>query len=151
MTNKEFIEWIAPMIKICAEIYGYKYPSAIIAQACLESNYGRSTLSSKHNNYFGMKCGSKWKGKSVDMATKEEYQPGELVSVRDYFRVYDDSIMGVIGYFDFIQYKRYENLKVASGTQDYLEKIKADGYCTSSTYVNSCMSIVNSYNLKQYD
>lgn len=151
MTRKEFIKFIAPLIKITAQVYGYKFPSAIIAQACNESNFGKSGLSLNYNNYFGMKCGSKWKGRSVNLSTKEEYSPGTLTEIRDNFRVYDDSIMGVLGYFDFIQYKRYENLKVAASPRDYLEKIRADGYATSNSYVENCMKIVEQYNLTEWD
>lgn len=98
-----------------------------------------------------MKCGSKWKGRSVNLSTKEEYSPGTLTEIRDNFRVYDDSIMGVLGYFDFIQYKRYENLKVATSPRDYLEKIRADGYATSNSYVENCMKILEQYNLTEWD
>ncbi len=151
MTNKEFIKFIAPMIRIAAKIYGYKFPSAIIAQACNESNFGRSGLSASYNNYFGMKCGSKWKGRSVNLKTKEEYSPGTLTEIRDNFRVYDDTPMGVLGYFDFIQYKRYENLKEATSPRDYLEKIRSDGYATSNSYVENCIKILEQYNLTEWD
>ena len=151
MTRKEFINFIAPLIKITAQVYGYNFPSAIIAQACNESNFGKSELSLKYNNYFGMKCGSKWKGKSVKLSTKEEYSPGTLTEIKDNFRVYDDSIMGVLGYFDFIQYKRYENLKMATSPCDYLLKIWSDGYATSNSYVENCMTIVEKYNLTEWD
>ena len=68
---KQFIETIAPIIQKYAKKYGYKVVSPIIAQACLESKYGFSGLA-KYYNYFGMKCGSSWKGKSVVKDTKEE-------------------------------------------------------------------------------
>ena len=69
---KKFIETIAPMIVKCAKERGYKIASTVIAQACCESAFGTCALSPYHN-YFGMKCGSAWKGASVNMKTKEEY------------------------------------------------------------------------------
>ena len=54
MTRIDFIHKIGVVIKCMAMCYGYKYPSAIIAMAILESNYGKSSLASKFNNYFGM-------------------------------------------------------------------------------------------------
>lgn len=42
----------------------------------LESGWGESKLSAKYHNYFGLKCGTKWTGPSVNMTTQEEYQPG---------------------------------------------------------------------------
>ena len=147
---KQFIETIGPIIQEEAKERGYKVSSAIIAQACIESGYNTSLLSMKYHNYFGMKCGSAWKGPSVNMATKEEYN-SQLVSIRDNFRVYPDMISGVRGYFDFISTNRYANLKTAETAEEYLKRIKADGYATSSTYVNTCMNVVNRYDLKQYD
>lgn len=151
MTDREFIEQIAPLVQKYAKAYGYKVVSAVIAQACIESGFGRSTLSAKYHNFFGLKCGSGWKGASVNMATKEEYTPGTLTSIRDFFRVYTSMEDGVKGYYDFIQYPRYANLRSATTAQQYLEYIKADGYATAYTYVTSCMRVVYTYNLTQYD
>ena len=93
--QSDFIKTIAPVIQKYAVIYGYKYPSAIIAQACLESNYGQSQLAAKDFNYFGMKCGSSWTGASVNYKTKEEYTPGTLTDIRDNFRKYPNMEEGV--------------------------------------------------------
>ena len=143
---KQFIETIGPIIQEEAKARGYKVCSPIIAQACIESAYNTSLLSVKYHNYFGMKCGSAWKGPSVNLATKEEYN-SQLVSIRDNFRCYPDMIAGVKGYFDFISTSRYANLKGATTAQEYLELIKKDGYATSSSYVNTCMNVVNRYSL----
>lgn len=147
---KKFIETIAPMIVKCAKERGYKIASTVIAQACCESAFGTCALSPYHN-YFGMKCGSAWKGASVNMKTKEEYTPGTLTSIKDNFRAYSSMEEGVKGYFDFISAKRYANLKTATTYRQYAEFLKADGYATSSTYVNTLCTIVEKYNLTQYD
>ena len=89
MTHNEFIEKIADCVDKYAYLYGIEVHSPIIAQAILESGWGTSSLASKYHNYFGMKCGSSWKGKSVNFATKEEYTAGTLTKIRDNFRVYD--------------------------------------------------------------
>lgn len=148
---EQFIEQIAPLIQKYAKQYGYKVASPVIAQACCESAYGTSSLGYKYHNYFGLKCGSSWKGASVNLKTKEEYTVGTLTNIKANFRVYDSMEAGVQGYFEFIQYSRYANLKTATTPQQYLEMIKADGYATSSTYVNTNMTIVNKYGLTVYD
>lgn len=147
----EFINKVAPLIQKYAKENGYKVASPIIAQACLESGYGLSSLSSVYNNHFGMKCGSAWQGKSVNMATKEEYQAGVITNIRDNFRVYDTFEAGVKGYFEFISTNRYANLKNADSAETYLATIKADGYATSNSYVANNMAIVLKYNLTKYD
>ncbi len=148
---KQFIQKIAPIIQEEAKKRGYKVCSPIIAQACVESAFGTSSLGYKFHNYFGMKCGSAWKGKSVNMKTKEEYTPGTLTSIRDNFRVYDSMEEGVKGYFDFINTKRYANLKTAVTAEMYLALIKSDGYATSSSYVNTNMNCIKKYDLQKWD
>jgi flagellum-specific peptidoglycan hydrolase FlgJ len=97
-----------------------------------------------------MKCGSSWKGTSVNLKTKEEIN-STLVSIRDNFRTYPDMISGVKGYFDFISTKRYANLKSAATPKEYLERIKADGYATSSRYVQTNMDCIKKYDLDKWD
>ena len=138
---KEFIARIAPIIQEEAKARGYKLCSPIIAQACIESAFDTSLLAYKFHNYFGMKCGSAWKGKSVNLKTKEEVN-STLVSIRDNFRVFSSMEEGVKGYFIFISTKRYENLKTAETPEEYLKRIKADGYATSSSYVNKKMNFI---------
>ena len=147
---KKFIAEIAPIIQKEAKARGYLVCSPVIAQACIESAYGLSGLA-KYHNYFGLKCGSAWTGKSVNMKTKEEYTTGTLTTIRDNFRVYDSMADGVKGYFDFISTKRYANLKTANTPQLYLERIKADGYATSSSYVNTNMNTILKWNLTTWD
>lgn len=151
MTHKEFIEVIAKYVIKYANDYGIKVHSPIIAQAILESGWGGSTLASKYNNFFGLKCGGSWKGKSVNMATKEEYTVGTLTDIRANFRVYDNIEDGVKGYFEFINYSRYSNLKGVTNPEEYCRLIKADGYATSSTYVTNLMRVIRDNNLTRFD
>jgi flagellum-specific peptidoglycan hydrolase FlgJ len=148
--QEDFIKKITPLIQQEAIRRGYPICSAVIAQACLESAYGLSGLA-KYHNYFGLKCGSSWTGKSVNMTTKEEYQPGTLTTIRDNFRVFDSMPDGVAGYYDFINTKRYAALKTARTPQEYLERIKAAGYATSSGYVVNTMSVVYRHDLTRFD
>lgn len=151
MTHKEFIEVIAKYVIKYADNYGIKVHSPIIAQAILESGWGSSTLASKYNNFFGLKCGGSWKGKSVNMATKEEYTVGTLTDIRANFRVFDSIEDGVKGYFEFINYSRYSNLKGVTNPEEYCRLIKVDGYATSSTYVTNLMRVIRDNNLTRFD
>ena len=151
MTNSEFIEQIATYVKKYAYVYGIEVHSPIIAQAILESGWGKSTLASKYHNYFGLKCGGAWKGKSVNMATKEEFKVGTLTNIHDNFRVFDSMEDGVKGYFDFINYSRYANLRGVKDPEEYCRRIKADGYATSSAYVTNLMCVIRVNNLTRFD
>lgn len=149
--KQKFVDDIAKYVQKYAGSYGISVHSPIIAQAILESGWGKSRLATDYHNYFGMKCGTKWTGPSVNMTTQEEYTAGTLATIKDNFRVYDNMENGVKGYFEFIQLSRYENLKGIVNPQKYIETIKNDGYATSSTYVDSLMQIIKIYNLTSYD
>lgn len=151
MDKQTFISQIASYVQKYAKNYDIMVHSPIIAQAILESGWGESKLASQYHNYFGLKCGSKWTGPSVNMTTQEEYEPGVSTTIKDNFRVYCNMEEGVKGYFEFIQLERYHNLRGITDPKEYLETIIADGYATSSTYVNDVYALITQYNLTQYD
>lgn len=151
MSKEDFIAEVAKYVREYAPQYQIAVCSPIIAQACLESGWGKSKLSATYHNYFGLKCGSKWQGKSVSLTTKEEYTIGTKTTIKDNFRVYDSMEDGIKGYFEFIQLDRYHNLRGITDPKKYLETIKADGYATSSTYVSDNMRLIEQYALTRYD
>lgn len=151
MKKEEFIQKIAGYVKKYAAAYEMKVCSPIIAQAILESGWGESRLAKDYHNYFGLKCGTKWQGKSVNLATWEEYEAGTATVISDYFRVFDNMEEGVKGYFELLQLPRYQNLKGITELGRYLETIWADGYATSSVYVQKNMELIEQYQLTKYD
>ena len=95
IAREKFIADIAGYVKKYAGLYGILVFSPVIAQAVLESGWGESRLASQYHNYFGLKCGTRWTGRSVNMRTQEEYREGTLASIRDNFRVFDSMEEGV--------------------------------------------------------
>ncbi len=150
-SRKQFVISIANYVRKYASQYGIKVHSPIIAQAIHESGWGESNLSANYHNYFGLKCGTKWTGKSVNMATQEEYSAGTLTNITANFRAYNSMEEGVKGYFEFIQLSRYANLKGVTDPRQYLENIKNDGYATGSQYVEHNMTLISEYSLTQFD
>lgn len=156
--QKNFIEYIAPIIKEVGNSRGYLIVSPFIAMACKEGNFGESSLAKKYANHFGMKAGKSWKGKVVNLKTQEEYTVGVLTTIVDGFRVYEGvtkeqaDINGVNGFFDFISTKRYSKVKDATTPLGVVTELKKAGYMTSSTYVNSIMNdYINRFDLTRYD
>ncbi len=150
-SRKQFVIQVANYVRKYAPQYGIKVYSPIIAQAIHESGWGESSLSAKYHNYFGLKCGTKWTGKSVNLSTKEEYSAGTLTTISSNFRAYDSMEEGIKGYFEFIQLSRYANLKGVTSPRQYLQNIKNDGYATASQYVDHTMALIELYNLTQFD
>lgn len=142
------IKELEQYVRKYAKEYGYAFPEMIVAQACHECGITggelKSGLAKKANNFWGMKCGSSWKGKSVNMKTQEYYNgSSNPTTIRDNFRAYDSVEEGVKGYFQFIQKTRYANLKTASTPEDYIRKIAADGWATGPNYANACIKMYN--------
>lgn len=128
--NRVFIE----DLKIEAiEIYrNYRVlPSVVIAQAALETGWGKSELASKSNNLFGIKADKSWKGKKVNMKTSENFND----TIYDNFRVYDSKSESIKDYGDFLQNnKRYRENGVFSSNIYFNQAraIEKAGYSTKS-------------------
>ena len=148
---EKFIEYIAPMMVSEARKRGYNIVSTSIAQAIVEGAAGTSTLAKVHHNHFGMKAQKGYKGEYVRMRTKEEYQKGQLVTIYANFRKYPTDEAGIAGYYDFLQYKRYANLKHAKDYKQFAEYVRADGWATSFTYRDNLIEKVERYNLTRFD
>lgn len=153
MTKQEFIEKIAAAVIKIAPEFGICVYSPVIAQACLESNYGTSTKGQK-NNFFGLKyrenrvsCHS---GTFVD-GSAEQNPDGSYVSIVDQWYTFATIEDGVRGYFQFINTSRYQNLKGITDPLKYLQTIREDGYATSLKYVENVYNTLTSNNLQKYD
>lgn len=150
MTNKEFIDMIGKAA--VAEYERFKIlPSLTIAQAILESNWGRSMLSHKAYNYFGMKAGSGWKGATYSSKTQEQTPAGQAFTINADFRAYPDVQAGIRGYYVFLQYPRYANLKGVTDYKEACRLIKADGWATDVKYTDKLVSLIEKYGLTKYD
>ena len=140
--------------------------SVSLAQFILESGYGKSELAQNANNIFGMKCslsgnswsGSSWDGKSkYTKKTQEQNPDGSMVTITADFRKYpciEDSIADHSAYL--LGAKNGSKLRYAGlkGCLDYkkaVQIIKDGGYATSLTYVEKLISIIERWNLTQYD
>jgi hypothetical protein len=127
-------------------------PSVCIAQAALETGWGTSGLMTKANAYFGIKAGTSWKGKVYSSKTSECYDGVNYTTITDTFRAYDNVEASVADYYDLIcGATRYAGAVNNADAESAITAIKNGGYATSPTYVKNVMSIINTYNLTQYD
>ncbi len=162
--TEAFIDEIAPLAKadmaktgICAAV--------TIAQAILESGWGRSDLAKNAHNLFGMKKnlsgntwpGSTWDGKRVcTKDTKEVYSTG-AATVKAEFRVYNNYAESVGDHSAYLagakngSALRYRGLV---GEKDYriaATIIKAGDYATAPDYADKICRIVEQYGLTKYN
>ena len=159
MIRSEYIATLAPVIQKYCVAYGIKVASPIIAQAIVEGLFWNdetnrseeSILAFQYHNYFGMMAFDDWKGRKVNLATWEEFDPGVRTDTTSNFRVYDSIEDGIRGYFEFIQYPRYSNLFETNDPYEYCRLLKADGWATASAYVDTLIRIIDSEHLTVYD
>ncbi len=128
-------------------------PASIkMAQGMLESNYGRSTLATKANNHFGMKCGSAWKGGTYYIEDDDYDSSGRLM--KSCFRKYKNPEASYYAHSEFLKAKRYSYLFNYVDPTDYkgwAKGLKRLGYATSPTYAEKLISIIEKYELYKLD
>lgn len=136
------------------------------AQFILESGFGKSELAQNANNCFGMKTSlsgntwseSPWDGKSkYTKKTQEEYTKGEMTTITADFRKYpcvEDSVADhsayLLGAMNGSKL-RYDGIKGNTDYKKVAQLIKDGGYATFSTYVSHICSLIEKWNLTQYD
>lgn len=148
-----FIKQLAALaIAECNKRIKKVLPSICIAQAALETGWGTSKLMTKANAYFGIKATSDWKGKVFNSKTSECYDGKSYTNITACFRAYDSVAESVSDYYDLITgLSRYAGAINETNAEKCITAIKNGGYATSPTYIKNVMSIVNDYNLTQYD
>lgn len=153
----DFIEEIAPCAQKAYKVLGKVKPSVCIAMACVESGYGSSSIMRRHNAYLGQKVGTGktatkyWGGKFFTTRTSEEYTLGVHTVIKAAFRAYDSMEQCVFNYYELLNTKLYSRVLATSDYATQMKQIKAVGYMTSSTEVNSVLKIINTYGLTKYD
>lgn len=151
-----FIEQIAPCAQYAFKTIGKIKPSVCIAMACCECAYGTAG-STKYHSYLGHKVGTGktalkyWNGTFVNLKTREEYKVGVHTTIVDAFRTYENMQQCVLNFYELLNTGLYSRVKAESDYITQMKQIKACGYMTSSTEVNTVLSIIQKYNLTKYD
>lgn len=165
LTAKELISKVGPLFTADQKASGV-LASVSMAQFILESGWGKSGLTQKANNCFGMKKnlsgntwpGSTWDGQSVvSMQTGEETEDGKEYTITAEFRKYaciEDSIADHSAYLTGAKNGdklRYEGLKGCKKYKTAAQIIKNGGYATSTSYVKALCDIIKEYGLTDYE
>jgi len=151
MTNSEFIQKVASLAVDDWKKKKVILPSVTIAQAILESGWGRSTLTVKGNALFGIKAGSSWKGKRMSCKTWEIYD-GKRVDITDAFRAYESWEESVADHSAFLgSLSRYRNIVGNTDAEEVCKLLQQDGYATATDYAASLKKLIRQYDLTKYD
>lgn len=122
--------------------------SIILAQAALESGYGKRSIC---NNMFGIKANSGYKGPSCTTTTHEEVG-GVMVPTTAKFRSYASPEASFADHSIFLlTNKRYRTALSKENPYEFANELQRAGYATDSQYANKLKSIIRSQNLAALD
>jgi hypothetical protein len=128
--------------------------SITVAQAILESDWGRSALAREANNYFGIKAiGSLGSDGVVWMATSEYDPSGELYQTLSAFRAYK-SLTDSMSDYDrlLVTDSRYSAVMQATNDpKQFAALLVQAGYSTDPTYADKLVALMDRYDLYRLD
>jgi hypothetical protein len=127
--------------------------SVTVAQAILESDWGRSRLTRQGNNLFGIKAlNGPGPDGVVTLATWEHVSDGDLVvqaTFKAYFTI--DQSIDDHGNF-FLRNSRYAAaMAVAKDARAFAMAIQDAGYATDPGYASKLIGLMDKYNLYRFD
>lgn len=150
-----FIKKIASYAQDLKSQYGI-LPSISIAQAIHESNWDDSELSSKYNNFYGVKTDDTTAGKSVVLET-QEVENGQTVTKKARFAVYasyKDSMKAhakTLVQGNTWNSDQFKDVLAATNYQDAAQALYDDSYATDPNYPAAIIRIIQNWNLAKYD
>lgn len=144
--NQAYQQYIDQFKDIAIEqMLRYKIPASItLAQGLFESGAGKSELTLRGNNHFGIKCNG-WTGRKT-------YHDDDRSN--ECFRAYDSAYDSYEDHSRFLasntRYRSLFNLSITD-YKGWAKGLKAAGYATNPQYAHKLIEIIQLYKLYQYD
>lgn len=152
-TTEEFLDEIGHYAAANAKESGV-LPSLVVAQAAIESDFGRSQLARDYNNLFGRKAyGSE---RAVHLPT-QEYTAAGYETVEAPFKVYPSWKAAVTDHGRLMQEGTdwnpdlYLPVRQAEDYKTAAYALQEAGYATDPHYAEKLIEIIESYGLTKYD
>ncbi len=135
-----------------AQYYGHRhhiFPSLILAQSALESDFGRSKLSKDYHNYFGIK--QTGQEPAVSFETLES-DGSKYYGINANFRAYASVRESVADYAHLIAgLPRYDGVVRAQTPEEAAYALVRGGYATDPAYAEKIIHIIHEYDLTRFD
>jgi peptidoglycan hydrolase FlgJ len=146
---EDFVQRLLPHAQAASAATGIP-ARFMLGQAALETGWGKSEIrgadGQNSHNLFGIKAGSSWKGRTVDIVTTE-YVNGKPQKQVDTFRAYDSYADAFRDYGKLLRNNaRYQNV-IAQG-QDaagFAHGLQQAGYATDPKYAQKLMSVIRQF------
>ncbi|MFT4561023.1 MAG: flagellar protein FlgJ [Gammaproteobacteria bacterium] len=143
--SDDFVRSLLPEARKAATKLGLD-PNILIAQAALETGWGRHTIADANgrssNNYFAIKANSNWGGDRVDVQTLE-YIDKRPVRINAQFRAYADAASAFEDYVAFLQDNRRYAAALQHGgdSRKFVTGLQDAGYATDPAYATKILAL----------
>jgi flagellar protein FlgJ len=144
-TKDEFLRKLRPHAERAARELGVD-PNALLAQAALETGWGRSVPCNANGgcsfNLFGIKAGSQWSGATVNVPTLE-FEEGVAVRKVERFRAYESPADSFRDYAALIsRSSRYASARGAGeNIGAFAAALQQGGYATDPNYAQKIAAV----------
>jgi flagellar protein FlgJ len=146
-SKEDFLRQLRPHAERAARELGVD-PNALLAQAALETGWGRSVPCNAQGgcsfNLFGIKAGSQWSGSTVNVPTLE-FEAGIPVRKVERFRAYDSPADSFRDYAALIRdSSRYANARGAGDdVEAFATALQQGGYATDPHYAQKIAAVAS--------
>ena len=146
-TQQNFIQGLWPQAQQAGQQLGVA-PTNLIAQAALETNWGRDlphdSAGHSTNNLFGVKATGGWDGASVQATTTEVSAAGSSSTVAP-FRSYEDATQSFQDYVALLRNNPRYTAALNTGTdaRAFATGLQRGGYATDPEYARKVSTIAN--------
>jgi mannosyl-glycoprotein endo-beta-N-acetylglucosaminidase len=154
-TPEAFIKSLAPRVQELAKRNDL-YASIILAQAILESGYGKSMMSQKYFNIFNLT--GNFNQQSIALHTLEYDAQGQAYQTTNFFRVYPNDDEALKDYLRLMVEGTTWNPLLYSGswksqapTYQAAAEALQGVYATDPNYAKLLIELIQEYHLDQYD
>lgn len=149
--QSDFLHRIVPAALALQERTGLP-ASVVLAQAILESDWGRSGLAREHNNYFGIKTHNRPFAPSAAHHITTEFHDGEARREPAAFAYYNSIEACLDDYARVLSRGRYAPARaVAANPAAFARALQRCGYATDPRYAHKLVLLIRRYQLDQYD
>jgi flagellar protein FlgJ len=144
-SKQDFVRSMWPHAQKAAQAIGVD-PHALLAQAALETGWGKSVPSSNAGessfNLFGIKASGQWSGATVNVPTLE-FESGVAVRKVERFRSYESAAQSFQDYAGLIRNNaRYEKVVGAgSDVAAFAAALQEGGYATDPRYAEKIVAV----------
>jgi flagellar protein FlgJ len=149
---EEFVRQLWPLAQEAAAKLGQE-PHALIAQAALETGWGRHMIrrpdGSSSHNLFNIKADHRWDGERASVDTLE-YEQGAAVKKKANFRAYGSYRDSFNDYVEFLRSSpRYQGALDETQGGGYFAELQKAGYATDPNYAEKISSVMSGREMTQ--